>query len=64
MAVPERSTDEPDTPPADALASIDVAITATQGAIAGVADGTARRILYDAAIYLDTARSLLRNGSR
>jgi hypothetical protein len=46
-----------------ALAEIDAAIGHTQGAIAEVEEGSARRILYDAAIALDAVRFMLRNSS-
>jgi hypothetical protein len=61
MAAPERQFNLSPTEPTIAAAAIDAAIASTQEAIAAVPEGSARRILFDAAIYLDVARSMLRN---
>ena len=60
MAVPEPMTSE------QFLTSqaheIDEAIRHVQAAVRATQDGSTRRVLYDAAMYLDVARSILRPG--
>jgi hypothetical protein len=60
MAVPQRQIQNAGGDPVLVAAEIDRAIEHIQSAIAQTPDGSARRTLYDAAIYLDVARSMVR----
>jgi hypothetical protein len=64
MAAPERQASTVRGEIGNPAAAIDAAFASTQEAIAQVPEGSVRRILFDAAIYLDVARGMLRNEGR